>query len=197
MDLIDGYIPLRWPDRSRGPYYAQLKMQSRDGRFEVVALAVGSVKDDLPISGTVLREVRVAELAKEVADLLLRLDVSSRLEAGPLIDDTDQEGRPLDAAFHEQRERFWEPGRVAADKERAAMAAVPATPPRHDDAGIARIYLGAFARHQAPTKAVAEALGISQAAAAKRVWRIRRAGLLPETKQGRATGQAGQRRTRE
>ena len=196
VDLIDGYIPLRWPDRSRGPYYAQLKMENRDGRVEVVALAVGSVKDDTPITGTMLRRVRIAELAREAADLMLGLDVSRRFEAGPLIDNTDQHGRLLDAAFHEQREKFWEPGKVAADKERAALAAVPATPPRHDDADIARIYLEAFAMHRPPTKAVAETLGISPAAAAKRVWRIRRARLLPQTEPGRAAGQDRKRRTK-
>jgi hypothetical protein len=196
VDAIDGYIPVKWPDRSRGPFVAQLKLGEQLGRFQIIAIALGSVKDNRPITGTVLRQVRVAELAMEVADVLLRLDVSSRLEPGQLVDDTYADGAPLDATFRKRRAVFWARGRVAAARERAALAATAARPVSHDDQEIVRIYSEAFRAGRPPRLAVAQALGISPDAAAKRIWRIRHSGsgLLPETKQGKAAGQARKRR---
>lgn len=49
---------------------------------------------------------------------------------------------------------------------------------------VAAIYTDAHTRGQAPTKAVADALGISRAAASMRVSRAREVGLLPPTRRG-------------
>ena len=56
---------------------------------------------------------------------------------------------------------------------------------RDDLAEVARIYIGGGT---SPTKTVAKALDISRSAAAKRVARARKAGLLKTTDQGRASG---------
>jgi hypothetical protein len=56
------------------------------------------------------------------------------------------------------------------------------TPPDSDDPVV--IYLTARACGEHPTKAVAAQLGISHAAAAQRIARARKAGLIPPTKRG-------------
>ena len=53
---------------------------------------------------------------------------------------------------------------------------------------VAKVYDEAWQEGRSPTKAVADLLGISQAAAAKRVARARDKGYLPPTGRGRASG---------
>jgi hypothetical protein len=192
MEIRDGYITLPWPHRLAGPYAVQIRMEELGDRFEVVEIALGSVRNNLPITGRLLRQVRVAELAAEVAELFQRLDISKRLEPG----------EPLNAAEMEAESPGWRARRdeafaaeyAAARREREAIAAVPGAQRRHVDEEIARLYNEAFRQHRPPTKAVAESLGITVAAAAKRVARIRRLGLLPTTQQGRAAGTGRRKR---
>lgn len=60
--------------------------------------------------------------------------------------------------------------------------------PRHSPSEVARIYTEAWQQGKRPTKAVAEALGISSSAAAKQVSRARALGHLPPTAKGKAQG---------
>ena len=180
MDLRNGFWTLRWPHREAGPYQVAIRLAKVAGRLEVVEIAVGSVKDDLPISGAKLRELRVAELAAEVADVYLRLGVDlgdvelvNASELGP--DFGMAGGRP------EFEHEF-------AERDRELLATVPRAPVRSPASEMVRIYDEAFQRHQPPTKAVAAAFGISYSAAAKRVATARRNGLLPPTRQGRRAG---------
>lgn len=187
-------------------------MEVLHDRFEVVELAIGSVRDNVPITGSVLREVRVAELAAEAAELLRRLDVAARLEPGPVDVVIGVDGKPVSAeerAEWEASRAKWfaenheiAPGVVigqpAADRERSALARTLGQRPGVADEDIANVYNEAFRLHRRPTQAVAKALGISTTAAAKRVARIRRnrPDLIPETTQGRASGSNRRRRSR-
>lgn len=202
MDLRDGFVTFRWPDPRSGPYMVQIRMEPIRGRFEVVELAMGSVKDDVRITGSELREVRVAELARKAAELMLGIDVSRRLDLPPpetIIDTrTGQEltGEDRSAWLARREKRVGAPARREANRERAALSAVPRAPKRGgraDDAVIAEIYDEAFRKRVPTTKAIAERLGISETAAAKRVHRARLSGYLPPTEQGRAAANTQQR----
>jgi len=180
VDLRNGFWTLRWPDRKAGPYQVALRLAKVAHRLEVVEIAVGSVKDDLPISGTKLREIRVAELATEVAHIYLSLGVdlgdvelANASELGP--DFGMAGGRP-------------EFERAFAARDRELLATVPRAPVRSPASEVVRIYDEAVQRRQPPTKAVATALGISYSAAAKRVATARRNGQLPPTRRGRRAG---------
>lgn len=199
----EGFVTFPWPDRRYGPFMVQIRMEPIGARFEVVELAIGSLGDDERITGSELRDVRVAELAREYAQFLLKMDVSRRLEPSPPEVIIDSSGRELTGperdAWLANREAHVAPARRAAQRERAALAAVPRASKRAAAVGddvVARIYDDAFRNHVSTTRAVAQALGISETAAAKRVHRARSNGFLPPTEKGRAAANTQQKKRR-
>ena len=79
--------------------------------------------------------------------------------------------------------------RRADEALRAAQPRKAGRPPLPDGElqQVARIYFDAFHDHRPPRQAVAEALGLSPSAAAKRIARCRAAGYLGPAEQGKAT----------
>ena len=185
MELRDGFVTLRWPDRRKGPYEAAIKFAEVGGRQEVVEVILGSVKDNLPITTTdVLRRVPLAELAAEAAGVLDHIGAWRSIHPGLPLNWAE-----LDAATLARREVAFAGEIQAAERFRLGMAKA-AGAQRHrygpgDLALIAEIYRSAHRLRRPPTKAVAEALGISYAAAAKQVARARQGGYLRPTTQGK------------
>jgi hypothetical protein len=79
--------------------------------------------------------------------------------------------------------------RRADEALRAAEPRKVGRPPVSDSElhRVARIYVEAYRNHTPPAKAVAQALGLSPSAAAKRVARCRAAGFLGPAEQGKAS----------
>ena len=79
--------------------------------------------------------------------------------------------------------------RRADEALRAAQPRKPGRPlvPEVELQRVARIYFDAYRDHRPPRQAVAEALGLSPSAAAKRIARSRAAGFLGPAEQGKAT----------
>lgn len=73
---------------------------------------------------------------------------------------------------------------VAGDSPRAGMRAATVAKLER----VAVIYRGALKAHEPPTKAVARALGVTEAAASNLVVRARTAGFLPPTSPGMSVG---------
>lgn len=177
----DDWLPLLWPDATRGPWVLRIRFASVGARRECVGLQIRSFREedenwpaavptefndegyenDLPIlTGSVLREIRLAEIVND-----LRREVGRRLRAAARSPVTVPKAILLAAA------REYE-----SDRERADRSDLPR---------VAEVYLAAWEAGEPPTKAVARAFTISDSAAAKRVSRARAAGYLPETTQGR------------
>ena len=174
---VENAFPWRWPNPKVGPYEVFLRMGDLDGRYEVLAVEVRSVGDQLPITSTVLRTVRVHELAGKLAAQTLPL-LSDPWALELVTNEAD-----MDAEWHRRREVAVAPMRQAFERSRDAVAERVKTEATLE--GVARIYVEARRRQLHPTKAVAEALGITHNAAAHRVRRAREAGHLGKTTRGR------------
>jgi ribosomal protein S27AE len=184
VDLRSGFIPIRWPDATTGPFVAAIRLAEIRGRFEVAEVSLGSLRDDRAIDGRVLRRVRLAELAAVALDRVQRQD----LLAGALDPPELLNAAEMTAEWLERRELAVAPERAEATRVRDLVSDATKGrryPPGHLSA-VAEIYRDAHRRRQAPTKAVAEAMGISRNAAAKLVARAREKHLLGPTTPGRA-----------
>ena len=165
---------------------AQVRMEEMNGRFEVVELRVGSVKDNRVVNGQVLREIRVAEMAADAAGQIRDQDLVAP-EHNPGVPFNASE---MDEAWRARREAAWAPALKERDRQRRLVA--EANPLEL----VAAIYSEALRLHQHPTKAVEKALDITAAAAAKRVSRARQKGLLSKTSPGKAAGPKPARKRR-
>jgi hypothetical protein len=180
MESRSGFVPVRWPDPRNGPYIAQVRLGEVNGRIEIVELTVGTRNDTRRIDGTLLRHLRVADLATAAIARVDELD---------LIDPLNDPGLPLnaskmDAAWSAARDQAMQPhtdeqGRVRRSIRDAADHL----------AQVAAVYNHALRTppHK-PTKAVAETFGLTPGAAAKQVSRARKSGLLKATTPGKAAG---------
>lgn len=174
---MENALPWRWPDPKVGPYEVFLLMGDLNGRFEVLAVEVRSVGDKLPITSTVLRTVRVDELAGKIAAQTLPLH-SDPWDVRFVTNEAD-----MDPEWHRLREEAVAPKRQAFQRLHSAIAERATTEATLED--VAQIYVKARRERRHPTKAVAQALGITHNAAAHRVQRARNAGYLGKTTRGR------------
>lgn len=165
---------------------AQVRMAEMNGRFEVVELRVGSVKDNRVVNGQLLRRVRIAEMAADAAAQISRYDlVAPEHEPGLVLN-----AAAMDATWKGKRDDSMAPHKAEMDRQRRVVA--EANPLKL----VAAIYSEALRLHQHPTKAVEKALDITPAAAAKRVSRARDKGFLSRTTQGKAAGPKPARKKR-
>lgn len=176
----DKPFALLWPDPRRGPWLLVLEWAPVHGRMECVGMELRSCRlpgedwpSELPgwdqnppvLTSRVLRELRLGEVLHDLrqAQADATLDWTSTFNEDTAEDRAVRESvRRLAAAWAE------EPGATEGQAE------------------VARVYLNAWRAGRPPTKAVQEHFTISYSAAAKRVSRARQAGLLPETRRGRA-----------
>jgi hypothetical protein len=185
MESRSGFIPIRWPNPKTGPFEAQVRLAEVDGRYEVVELTIGSVKDNQRITGTVIRGVPVAEFA---------LKAATRIEAGDLIGGSMEPGVLLnadvmDAEHKANRERVWAPQKAEAARVRGLIGEARRRYTADHFKAVAVVYNDAVrVPPHKPTKAVAEAFGLSPSAAAKHVSQAREKGLLKATTPGKAAG---------
>lgn len=174
---MDDAVRWPWPDPKTGPYEVFVRMGELQGRFEVLAVEVRSIGDRLPVTATVLRSLRLGELAAATAERILPLLIDSwALETVSNEADMDEE-------WHRRREVAVAPMRAAFRRLRDSVKAKAPIAL----ADVASVYREANAGRQHPNLVVAEALGISRNAAAKRAGRARKAALLPKTTRGRAS----------
>lgn len=153
------------------------------GRYECVGVEVRSYVPQEPGDAVSVSDVdleagqrRTGEGPRPMTALMLRtLPIGSIIEAG----------RAQTAEWYQGAAEVSE--RFTAEAE---LWRLPGRPARHDPARVAAIYTHAWQTEgsRSPTKAVAEALGISHSAAAKQVARARAIGLLPPTQRGRPQG---------
>ncbi|MBK9180970.1 MAG: hypothetical protein IPM45_15660 [Acidimicrobiales bacterium] len=163
-----------WPDPFAGPWAVTVHYAEVDGRVEPVGLDVRSFREVdggavrpaaprgrlAPITATVVRSLPTAALVRATRRFLVE---SARKEA-------KSEKRP------------------AAQRRALTTAADRLDVPEGDElTRAAAVYRQAWrSGDPAPTRAVAEALGVGRNVAAKRVARCRRLGLLPPTERRRA-----------
>ncbi len=170
-------------------------MAELNGRYEVVELRLGSVKDNRVVNGQLLRSVRVAAMAATAAEQIAALDlVAPELDPGVPLN-----ASAMDADWAEARDKAMSPHRKDRDRLRGLVVEARVGPGRYPSGHlerVAEVYDGALRVHHHPTKAVAEAFGISVTAAAKQVVRAREQGLLRKTTQGKAAGVSPARKRR-
>ncbi len=176
--MVNAYIwPWKWPDPKTGPYEVVVRMGELEGRFEVLGLEVRSIGDKLRVTSTVLRSVRLDELATRTAALIVPMHTDHWAV------ETVSNEADMDEEWHRKREEAVFPMREAFLRLHRAIADRATTEATLE--GVARIYIDARRRHQHPTKAVAEALGITYAKAAHLVVDASKGGLLGKTTRGR------------
>jgi len=124
--------------------------------------------DGVPISSGALRKLRIGNrIARER---------QQAVRTGKIVARAPEFSAAARASAAESAEAFARPGR-------------PPVRDRRSYEEVARVYQAAYARGRAPTRAVAEQFGVSQAQAAKLVRTARhRYGLLAAAGQGRAAG---------
>ena len=180
---------VRWPDEDSGPLRLSVDWRLLDGRWEPVGLAIAfAVGATLrPLRASDLRGLRLP-LVVEAAGARLRetlVDAAARaaLAEKPVMTSAEYRKRLLAVRRREE----------ALEAGRATTPGRPAIPLR-ELKEAARVYQKAFRLHQPPTQAVARELGVSHAAAAKRVSRCRELGLLGPAERGKASVGALMRR---
>jgi len=162
-----------WPDPKNGPWMIVLTWAPMDGRMECVGVEIRSyVEDgmDMDLEGAQLRGAEVTPMS---AETWRQVPIASVIAAD----------RTRTVEWLESTKAGGGPGFEVKDWAGTGRK------PRHSASRVAEIYTEAWQRGEHPTKAVAEALGISSSAAAKQVSRARALGALPPTMKGRAKGQ--------
>ncbi len=162
---------VRWPDPKRGPWRVSCEWANVDGYARLVGVYVrGFDGERIPnpggpvetLTATVFRALPIIELAdRAFAQAKARWGT---FRVGPVVDD--------DVDIF---------GSYTPTAKRGGRRPLTAD----DLARVAVVYRSGGTK---PTKAVADALGISVSAAGKRVARAREAGLLERTTQGRVGG---------
>ena len=157
-----------WPDSKRGPWRITCQWANVDGYARLIGVDVHGFRgSESPEHGEPVTTL--------TASVLRRLPLDS--VAGRAFDQIKNEWGPL----------YVGPGDVTIVTGRYTPGGKTGRHPLTTDdlAHVAEIYRGGGTK---PTKAVAEACGITVSAAGKRVARARKAGLLEMTTQGRAGG---------
>jgi hypothetical protein len=151
-------------------------------RWECVELSLTIAKEGelRPLHTVDLRALRLPAIVAKAAVVLQRELAAEREQVRA------SQTRPTSRA--EFRKMLLE-RRRADEALRAAQPHKPGRPPLPDSElqRVARIYFDAYHDHRPPRRAVAEALGLSPSAAAKRIARCRAAGFLGPAEQGKAT----------
>jgi hypothetical protein len=167
-----GVDSVYWPDPKRGPYRVRCEWANIGGYSRLISVEVKGYLfgDDGPAVTTSGVEPVTSVTATAVRDLPLE-------HVAHLVWEKIAKSQ---AAF------YVGPGEDVAIGHHVPGGKTGRKPLTTDDlAKVAAIYRAGGAK---PTKAVADALGISVSAAAKRVARAREVGLLEPTVQGRAGG---------
>lgn len=158
-----------WPDATKGPWTIDLIWQVVDGRAECMGATITSV----PLDATHM-DLDQAQKEGLASPTPLSATLWRELPIATIID--NDRAKTLewidDGAVGMERSEWEGRGRR----------------PRYSAAEVARIYTEAWRKGEPPTKAVAEALGISRSAAAKQVARARALGFIATTERGRAKG---------
>lgn len=177
-----------WPDPRRGPWLIEATFGTVDGRAECIGVSIRSHRDTWVATDDWLKGILPAgsgpEAAAEGSPDPLPI-TSQVLRSVPLL--------KIAADLRQQ----WADEVITAG--RATERAIRAWKRPRDRASIsledvARVYRDAWTRGASPTLTVADTFHISRSAASKRVARARSAGLLPATRQGRASASEGTRR---
>jgi hypothetical protein len=170
------------PDTEQGPFRITLSWHLLAGRWEAVGIAIefADARQVRPLQTSDLRRLRLPLIVEQAAvELRRRLgEKDAEFKTAP--------SEPLTSRAY--RERLVEARRA----EEAFAAAAPRRPgrpsrPLRELERVAEIYADAFYRHEPPTKAVADGLGITYSAAAKRIARCRALGLLGPGERGKAS----------
>ena len=173
---------IRWPDKDAGPYLVSVGWRLLGERWECVELALTIAEEGelRPLHTVDLRALRLPPIVAKAA-VVLREELAQEREQVRA-----SQTRPTSRA--EYRGMLLE-RRQADEALRAAQPRKPGRPPVPDSElqRVARIYFDAYHDHRPPRQAVAEALGLSPSAAAKRIARSRAAGFLGPAEQGKAT----------
>lgn len=173
---------IRWSDRDAGPYLVTVGWRLLGERWEPVELTTTVVPEQgmRPLHTTDLRALRLpAIVARATVELRRQLKVDrDALEAAPAAPPSSRREYRLELLRR----------REAAEALQAAQPRGRGRPPipLGELREVARIYAEAFRAKRPPTRAVAETLGLSYAAAAKRVASCRKVGVLGAAEQGKA-----------
>lgn len=154
-----------WPDENDGPWGLTFEWQVLNGRAECVGLRITSVRPEKEPSWT--SHGRLPEAGTPLTTGALR-------------------GIRLSELVAEERIRNQEVWSFAVEPTHAALYRADSMRPatRERLVKAAEAYGEAWRNGQAPTQAVAQALAVTDSAAAKLVSRARAAGLLPPTSPG-------------
>ena len=173
---------IRWPDAIKGPYLISGQWRFLQGRWQMVGY-----------SQTLANEEDLRELQTEDSRAL-RLPAIRTLSAVELRRQLEEDGEELvglpspPPSSREAYRRELLKSREAAEELRARQPRGRGRPPvslaELQQAG--RTYAEACRAGRSPTKAVAESLDISYAAASKRVANCRKVGILGPAERGKA-----------
>ena len=174
---------IRYPDKRKGPFLISGEWRFLAGRWQLVGYSQGFAS-----------EIDVRELQSEDARAL-RLPLIKARSALELLrqlraDGQDTSGVPAPPPSARQqyrlallRQREEAEAAQAAKRRGRGRPPVPLAELRQ----VGRIYAEAYRADRFPTKAVAEQLGISYAAATKRVASCRKVGILAPAEKGKAS----------
>ena len=171
---------LGWPDEQAGPYLLTVGWRRMGERWECVSLTVTIAEEAnlRALQTTDLRGLRLPAITARAA-VKLRRELAAEVEElrvqGPPRGRTQYRAATLELRRASEALQAAQPRRVGR----------PATPAAELQR-VSRIYAKAYLDHRPPTRAVAEALGLSYSAAAKRVAQCRLAGFLGEAERGKA-----------
>lgn len=162
-----------WPDTVSGPWLLTFHWQVLSGRAECVALDIASALPSGVLAERFEGLAKLPEVGQPVTTSLLR-----SLPLAQLVLEEREKADELFATKLGDRElgaTYKGPARMRATTERRLRK-------------TAEVYRGAWRRGDAPVKAVAKQLKVTDAAATKLVSRARSAGFLPPTKPGAPMG---------
>jgi hypothetical protein len=170
-----------WPDPKRGPWLIEAGWGVAQGRWECVGLEVRSYRLPSEAWAKALPEQGQGQAVTSgfwrtvpVSSVIAKLR-SRQIEANQ---------RDLTRA-RKAKAPEWA---IRDFEEALAMWRAPVLTDGPVLERVASIYLDAWRSGGKPTKAVSDQLAISPKAASKRVWEARKAGLLPEARPGKASG---------
>ena len=171
----------KWPDPLSGPFVLRTAYSPVRGRWELVELHLEPVDPEDPdaLTTTLLRglipsRLTVEHRRGERSKVVEFLDATARPGYGDYISDEEAERRRRLLHGSGVESRVGRPPHYRGPELRA----------------IAATYDEAWARHERPTKAVAERFYLSLPMAAKLVGLCRQIGLLPPTVAGKSRGNA-------
>jgi hypothetical protein len=174
---------IRYPDKRKGPFLITGEWRWLQEQWQLVAYRQGFVSE-AEVRELQTEDARALRLPVIKARSALELDRQLRAEG------QDRSGVPTPPpSSREQYRRKLLRQREEAEAAQGAKRRGRGRPPvpLGELREVGRIYAEAYRTTGSPTKAVAERLNISYAAAAKRVTSCRRLGILGPAEQGKAT----------